>query len=55
MTRATEKAKKTIDVEALIKDMKDNARKESPKMQDLPRAKGGQSTVATIPKIKINK
>ena len=70
MTRATEKAKKPIDVDALIKGMKDNARvealdaearvstkkkeskkKESPKMQDLARAGGGQSTVAPGPKV----
>jgi hypothetical protein len=71
MPRSTEKAKKPIDVEALIKGMKDNARdadrarveavdaearvstkkKESPKMQELPRAKGGQSKVGNSPKV----
>ena len=65
MPRSTEKAKKPIDVDALIKGMKDNARvealdaearvstkkKESPKKQDLPRAKGGQSKVGNSPKV----
>ena len=76
MTRATEKAKKPIDVEAIFKAAADEARKadrarveavdaearvstkkkeskkkESPKMQDLARAGGGQSTVAPGPKV----
>tara|TARA_R100000329_G_scaffold88726_1_gene74529 strand:- start:288 stop:515 length:228 start_codon:yes stop_codon:yes gene_type:complete len=75
MTRATEKAKKPIDVEAIFKAAADEARKadrarveakhdeatvtkrkkKGPKMQDLARAGGGQSTVAPGPKIKINK
>lgn len=65
MPRSTEKAKKPIDVDALLKTMKDGARveamdaearvsapkKKGPEMIKTPRAKGGQSKVGNSPKV----